>query len=436
MTQLSHYNALLKGQKKLGILGLGFLGYSNVVRYIRHGINCVVTDFSDDRRNAFEAGSYPPRNRFKFWQMFSEVQELSGQSLYENVPPEQFVRDDIDVYLVCVPFDFTSSSGNTLLQKAVRLLSDGKGEKVVIFEQTLPPYTMSGSVKPQFENLGISVGDDFSLVYAPRPDWNMEQAQDGAAARNFALQGGAASQDVATILSLHGGDVRQGGSFESVEMAQCLGFAANHALNSVVAQCIVAYDDIDVRDAMNLSLGHLGLDIQPINGGFEAPLGTSYLLTAAKSPQYLTLLQESMSTYFSMQQHLIEQVKSAGCRKVAILGLLPHEHTVEQEASPILELPQLLGSEGVEVLVHDPLMASDRVDQLTGCARLEFPADLENVDAILVLSGHAAYAMLPERKLQDLLRNCRLVLDSSGIWKRYDFSTLEGLEYRVVGEAN
>ena len=110
---MRHFTALLKGQKKLGVLGLGFLGYSNLVRYMRHGIGCVATDFSDRRREAFAAGSYPPRNRFRFWQLFSEAKEVSGDSHYEIVAPDNFVRDDIDIYLVCVPFDFTSSSGNS-----------------------------------------------------------------------------------------------------------------------------------------------------------------------------------------------------------------------------------------------------------------------------------------------------------------------------------
>ena len=307
---------------------------------------------------------------------------------------------------------------------------------MVVFEQTLPPYTMTGNVKAHVAEQGRKIGEDFSLVYAPRPDWNMEQAYDGAISRLFAIEGGASAEDIAGILSLHGGAVQQGVSFEAVEMAQCLRFAAKHVLNSVAAQCIVAYDDVDVRDALDLGLGDWGLDIQPINGGFEPPMGTSYLIGAAKSPQYLTLFQESMSAYFSMQQHLIERVKASGCRKVAVLGLLPHEHTPEQEASPIMELPLMLKHEGVEVLVHDPLMAPDKIDRTTGCERLDFPAGLRDVDAVLILSDHAAYAMVTETNLQDLLQGCRLVVDSSGIWRRYDLSALTALDYQVIGSAD
>ncbi len=84
--------------------------------------------------------------------------------------------------------------------------------------------------------------------------------------------------------------------------------------------------------------------------------------------------------------------------------------------------------------MHDPFLSEEKVAALTGCESFRFPDGLSEVDAVMLLTPHASYAVFGQPDLFAHLARCRLILDATGLWKRYDFSGASEIDYRVIGE--
>lgn len=430
---------VLAGEGKLAILGLGYLGYSNLASYLKTGLRCVATDPSRTRREAFAAGTYPPANRYRFWQGWAETLDVLPDGRFELKDLDGTFSDEaVSVFLVCLPYNYAASADNAALVDVVERVAAAaasRGDCVVVFEQTLPVHALDGRFLPVLKRAGATPERGVSVVYAPRPDWNMEELAAARVPRLFAVRGSAEGGEVADLLARASGTVSDGGSIAEVELAHILRWAGMHVMNSLVAQMVFAYPNTNVAGVLALLKDDPSFpDALPVNGGFEPPLGATLLLDGASSPNYLTILNESMSAYFSMQHLLVEKVKAAGCRSAAVLGLLPHEHKPEQEASPVVELPRMLAHEGVDVVVHDPTLSEARIRHNTATRPMGFPECLDGREAVILLSDHPVYSMPLASDLRERLSQCKLVIDGLGVWRRHGFGTDESFRYTVVGQ--
>ena len=435
---MNHAKLLLNGDKKLGIIGMGYMGYSSMIQYLKKGIRCVVTDFNEKRLSEFRAGKYPKKNRFLYWKELAELKYISSDERFQIVSPEEILQEDIGVYLICVPFDYRSTKSPSDLSRTIELfrsLKINKGLKpVIIFESMLKPYTMERSIIPEFRKLGIEPGKDFILAYAPRKDWFLEEMEYDGEQRVVASIGAGGEEEVTRILSLIHEKIVHSGNITSVEVSQCLENALVQTGNALINQLMFAYPDVDVRESARLVNDQTNPIAIGINSAFELLLSSQFLIDSAPNPNYLTILNDSLSANYSIQQAIVELLKRKKIEKVSVLGLLPHENTAEYDSAPSLLLPNLLAMENMKVVVHDPFLSKKKIKKLTGCGSLDFPQHLEDMDCIILLTSHTCYSMFAKADLMKYLKKCRLILDNTGLWKRYDFEKSDGLEFRIIGE--
>ena len=97
-------------------------------------------------------------------------------------------------------------------------------------------------------------------------------------------------------------------------------------------------------------------------------------------------------------------------------------------------MSQLLQEAGVEVKVHDPHYTEEEIMQISGLETFSYPDGMEEFDALLVVAGHREYRQADHNRLFQMLPNCRVILDNSGLWQDVDFASV-GIEYHVAGDA-
>jgi UDP-N-acetyl-D-galactosamine dehydrogenase len=435
---MNHAKRLLNGEERLAIIGMGYMGYSNMIKYLKNGVRCVVTDFNTRRLSDLKSNRYPNKNRFLYWKEFAELKYVAAEDRCEVVPPEKIIQDDVSVYIICVPFDYRSAKSPTDLEKTIglfRSLNKKKGHKpVIIFESMLKPYTMKKSIIPAFKGMGLKPGKDFILSYAPRKDWFLEEMEHDGACRVVASMGAGGGEELGAILGMIHENVVHSDHITCVEVAQCLENAMVQTGNALINQMIFAYPDIDIRESIRLMDGQNSRIQAGINSAFELLLSSQFLIDSATNPNYLTILNDSLSANYSIQQAVVELLNRMEIKTVAVLGLLPHENKAEYDSAPSLLLPNLLALEKMEVLVHDPFLSNKKARKLTGCKSLPFPEGLADVECIILLTSHTCYSMFGKTDLVKLFRSCRLILDNTGLWKRFNIEERKGLTYRVIGE--
>jgi UDP-N-acetyl-D-mannosaminuronate dehydrogenase len=158
------------------------------------------------------------------------------------------------------------------------------------------------------------------------------------------------------------------------------------------------------------------------------------VIQGAEHPEELTLLRQTV-TVCEQQPLLVGQaLLKSGAKKVGILGLSYTQNVKVWAQSPTLRISQFLLESGVEVKVNDPHYTREEVTRIVGLDNFEFPDGLEQFDAVLVVAGHREYRLADHTHLFQHLPNCKIILDSPGMWKDVDFSGTD-IEYHVAGDA-
>ena len=429
---------LASGESSLAIIGLGYLGYSNLLRYVRHGIHCLATDYNGERLSDFADGRYPPSNRFAYWKAVNELNygRSAGAQPFEVVSPDEIVSRKVAAYLVCVPYDYREAALSEEIRRTIQLLRRMPIDErpIVVFEAFFKPFTMARGVVPEFQRAGLDPAKDFVLAYAPREDWYLEEFE-REAVRKVACIGPDAADEIRTLFALTSQEAIVTGDFTAVELSECFDHAVHHAASSLLNQMMFAYPEQDIREVVRLHRNGGG-PLRPgvSNAGSKVSLASQFLIDAAPRPGYLTLAADTLSSGFSVQQRLVEILQQRGVRRAALLGLIPHENTAEYKSDPALLVPQLLQQAGIDVRVNDPFIAPEEIEALAGTHAFEFPEGLQGADAVMILTSHTAYQLIARPDLVRILSGCRLVLDNTGIWRRHRLQDA-GIEYRVLGEA-
>ena len=74
-----------------------------------------------------------------------------------------------------------------------------------------------------------------------------------------------------------------------------------------------------------------------------------------------------------------------------------------------------------QIKVHDPLYTTKELKKITGCKTFKFPDDLDKFEVVILTAGHDYYSQCDKKKLIEKTKNCRYVLDNTGIWEGIKF---------------
>lgn len=435
-TELQH------GKKKLGIWGLGYIGFSSMAYFAKAGIHCLGTDVSEDRVKDVNHG-VPEIPNMQHWLPF-DTEELAKEGLMKATSDwKQLVTNDVAVHLITIPTEKFGKPYFDILVDVATKLSKFKNIKtdrppLVIIESTMTPTSVDSVVIPVFEKNGLKVGKDILLGVAPRRDWFVSP-----------------DKTVETLPRVVGGSTH-----ETTElMADVMGIicgtvlrAKDHKHAAIVKSIENAYRQVEITLANQLSIAYPTLDMVEIlrlvgtkwnvgtyhpsfgTGGYCIPLAPQYVLEGADHPELLTILKVSLETDFSQPQRLVEMIKRRGFKKVGILGLSYAGDLQVPTLSPTIDIVKRLKKEKISVKVNDPLFSPENIVKFCGAETFKFPDGMNDFDLILIVAYHSLYRYTDHNKIKSNLKNCRMIIDNMGFWKGIDFG--DKIKYYEAGSAN
>jgi UDP-N-acetyl-D-mannosaminuronate dehydrogenase len=92
----------------------------------------------------------------------------------------------------------------------------------------------------------------------------------------------------------------------------------------------------------------------------------------------------------------------------------------------------VLKEKGANVNINDPYYTKDDIQRIAGCESFQFPEGMKEFECILIVADHSLYRFTQNSKILGSTKNCRLVLDNTGIWRKVPFGG--GTEYHVAGD--
>lgn len=434
---------LLKtGEKKLGVWGLGYIGFSSIANFARAGVSCIGTDIYDIRIEDVNKGKATIPN-LDFWLGFDTTHLAKEGRMRATKNWEKLIDKDVLVHLITVPTELNGKPHHHILTDVISKISQFKNLEMehpplVIVESTLTPTVADNIVIPLFKEHGLEVGKDILFGVAPRRDWFTS-----------------ADKGLGQLPRVVGGTNKE----TTKLMAEVLGIiceniieAPDHKHAAIVKSIENAYRQLDIAFANQLSAAYPDMNMTKIlkmagtkwnietyhpsfgTGGYCIPLAPQYVLEGAKYPEKLTLMKESLKTDFSQPERVVESLVRRGVQKVALLGIAYTGDLKVHVLSPALTIAKKLREKGIDVKINDPYYNSEEIMNITGCESITFPEGLEDRDSVLVVSPHMHYKFTKTKRILESLGNTKLILDNMGCWNDIKFP--EKIDYYEAGHAN
>ena len=433
---------LKNGDCKIGIWGLGYIGYSSMAYFAKNGVSCIGYDVNKRRVINVNTEGKCDIYHMEYWLGFDTCQLIATKLMYATMDKTELMQDNVPVQLICIPTELDGKPYDEYLLDVIGTLVKHYEKKrpklppIFLIESTLTPNRLDKVVIPFIEKKGMKVGKDVLLGVAPRRDWFVSPDKTLETLPRIV---GATDQKTTNIIA----DVL---SIISKNILK----ASDHNHACIVKSIENAFRQLEITFANQLSLAYPHLNMVEIlklagtkwnvgtyhpsfgTGGYCIPLAPQYVLEGAKRPEALTLLKESLKTDFSQPERVAESLKKRGVKKVGILGLAYTHDIKVATLSPTIAIVRELQKRGVDVKVNDPLFHDDEIKDITGAPTFDFPEGMAEFDTILMVSGHLQYLSLHHQKVVSNLKSASLIIDNMGFWNDINFGEIE---YHEAGDA-
>ena len=409
--------------KKIGVVGLGYVGLPLAVALARH-VPTTGFDIAQRRITQLRDG-------------IDVTNEVEGDTLRSSTLRYTDTIEDLrghDVYIVTVPTPVDRWNKPDLgpVRAACRTVGQvlEKGA-VVVFESTVYPGVTEDVCGPLLEEVsGLRCGTDFFLGYSP------ERINPGdrehTVERITKVIAGQTPEVTELLAEVYGavttGGVFRAASIKAAEAAKVIENAQRDINIAFINEITMIFQrlGLSVHDVLEASATKWNfLNFQPgLVGGHCIGVDPFYLAEVASMnghhPEIILAgrrVNDSMGAYIA--DRVVERLALPHDAKarVLILGLTFKENVPDLRNTRVVDIIEKLTSAGHAVDVHDPLADPSEARQFYGVDLKTSLQDAQNYDAVIVAVPHRAYTAMTTDTLATLLRPGGLVADIKGIWR-------------------
>jgi UDP-N-acetyl-D-glucosamine dehydrogenase len=416
----------MSATKKIGIVGLGYVGLPLAVAFAEAGHEVLGLDSDRRKVEGINAGK-------------SHIEDVADATLAAFEGRLRASADEADLaacdaVVICVPTPLTGSREpdlTYLLSSATALSGVLRPGQLVVLESTTYPGTTRERLQPILEESGLAAGTDFHLAFSPeridpgRTDYTVRTTPK--------LVGGitpACAELAHELYSLICDEVVLLSSPEAAELSKLLENifrSVNIALVNELAQLCdrLGIDIWEVIDAASTKpFGFMRFDPGPGMGGHCLPVDPFYLAFKAREhdfyPEFIELAGKVNQTQPSFCVERIERALN-GARKpingsrILILGVSYKAGVGDIRESPALTIAKRLIDLGGEVSYHDPYVPE--LSEL-GLASVDLDEGLGDADIAAIVTAH------PGLDYGEVVSAVPLVVDFRGVTRGIEAKNL------------
>ncbi len=384
-------------QRKIAVIGLGYVGLPVAVAFARAGVS--VVGFDIDRKRVEELRSGYDRTREV------EPADLKQRTLRYECEPAGLAAADF--YIVTVPTPIDSARKPDLGAVMAASATVGgvlKRGDIVVYESTVYPGTVEEECVPALERKsGLVGGRDFTVGYSP------ERINPGDKTHRFeSITKVVAGQDARTldiVADVYGSVVKAGihraPSIKVAEAAKVientqrdLNIAFMNELSAIFHE--LGVDTADVLAAAGTKWNFIKFE-PGLVGGHCIGVDPYYLtFRAEKAGYHPEVILAGRRINDDMGERVARECMRAltqrGCGNptVTILGMTFKENVPDIRNSKVIDIVHALGRAGVNVQVHDPVASPEETAHEYDVTLMAME-NLRPGDAVILAVAHKEY---------------------------------------------
>ncbi len=394
---MSHAQKLLKGEEKLAVVGLGYVGMPLAVAFSKRA-EVIGFDLNSEKIARYKAGFDPTR----------EVgdEAIRETKVFFTDEPEKLREASFCIVAVPTPVNPDKTPNLSPVAEASKLLGKylRKGA-VVVYESTVYPGVSEDVCVPLLEEASnLQCGKDFFIGYSPErinPGDKLHTLKN--ITKIVSGMNDTIRDEIAEVYSLVVDKVYQAPCIRVAEAAKVCENSQRDINIAFVNELAMAFERMgintnDVVDAMNTKWNALGF--RPgLVGGHCIGVDPYYLTYEAEQMGYHSriisagrLVNDGMGAFVAdcCIKKLIETDKVVRRARVGVLGITFKEDCPDVRNSKVMDIVTRLREFGVEPIISDPCAQSGEVEREYGL-KLVSDSEIVNMDCLIVAVAHREY---------------------------------------------
>ena len=432
-----NYRSLLKSKKfKIAVWGTGYIGLSTMVYFAKKKIKCIGYDINKEKIKKINSGTLPLEDLRK-WFGFNirglvKQNYLRATSNYKDLIAKEFL-----VHFIAIP---TEKDGKPFYKPLMNVLNniskikqENKIPPIVIVESTLAPKVSDKKIIPFLKKKKMTIGKNILLSVAPRRDWFIEGGKNlENLDRVYGSTDKKSTKVTKDVLSIVCKKLHVASSYKVSEMVKSVENAYRHMDITLANQLSLAFPKDDMREVLklvgtkwNVEAFHPGIGA----GGYCIPLSSRYILSQVKNADKLSLLRETVKTDDGMSKLIANSIAKRGLKKIGVLGLSYKGDLKVSVLSKVIPLIKFLIKKKIKVKLYAPYFSNKEIYNAAKVKTFSFPKDLPNFDGLILSVDHKQFK-IRKKILEKYLKNCKLIIDHDGAWKKYNLKN----NYHLSGD--
>lgn len=435
------YTKLVKGEEKLSLVGLGYVGMPIAVAFARK-IKVVGFDLNEKKIELYKSGVDPTN------EVGNEV--IKNTSVEFTSDPSKLREAKFHIVAVPTPVNDDHTPDLSPVEGASRILGQNltKGS-VVVFESTVYPGVTEDICIPILEKeSGLKCGVDFKIGYSP------ERINPGDKVHRLEtiikIVSGMDEETLDTVAKVYELVVEAGVyRAQSIKVAEAAKVIENSQRDINIAfmnelSIIFNKMGIDTKSVLEAAGTKWNfLKFYPgLVGGHCIGVDPYYLTYKAEELGYHSQIilsgrriNDDMGKYVaeSMVKNLIKADIPVKRAKVAILGFTFKENCPDTRNTKVIDIYKELGEYGITPIVVDPAADAQEAKRLYGIT-FETMDVVKDVDAVIVAVAHKEFLDLDKDAVSSFYHakhEKKVLMDIKGLFDRNEYLTEDYIYWRL-----
>lgn len=415
------YNELVKKEKKIAVIGLGYVGLPLALVFAKK-FSVIGFDINESRVEMMRKGIDPSKEL--------EAEAFQNKDIHFTSKLEELKAANFFVVAVPTPVD----SANVPDLKPVLSASKTVGQVLkkgdyVIFESTVYPGCTEEDCVPILEELsGLKAGVDFKLGYSP------ERINPGdkehTVEKILKIVSGNDAEALDEIAKVYGAVILAGiykaSTIKVAEAAKVIENTQRDINISLMNELSIIFDmmGIDTKavlEAAGTKWNFLKF-VPGLVGGHCIGVDPYYLVHKARQlgyePQVILSgrrINDGMPGFIAKRlvQKLIKLKKNPAEAKVLVMGVTFKENVSDIRNSKVADLVKELMQFSINVHMVDPHASPNEFAHEYGLTLMDTPSN--DYDAVILAVNHDAYKAMEYSLFKDLMKDNPILMDLKAI---------------------
>lgn len=437
---MSLYKKLVKGEEKMALIGLGYVGMPIAVAFAKKGIKVVGFDYNKEKIVLYKSGVDPTK----------EVGDEVIKSTTVDFTDDERKLQEAKFLIVAVPTPVNTDHTPDLTPviEASKIVGRNltKGA-IVVYESTVYPGCTEDICIPIIEKeSGLKCGEDFKIGYSP------ERINPGDKVHRLEnihkIVSGFDAESLEEIKNIYNIVIEVGTHpVSNMRTAEAVKVVENSQRDINIAfmnELAMVFDRMDIDtneviDGMNTKWNALGF--RPgLVGGHCIGVDPYYFTYEAEKLGYHSqiilngrIVNDSMGVYVA--DSAVKQMITAGQApkksKVVILGLTFKENCPDIRNSKVNDIIKQLNTYGIEPVVVDP-WASELDAMHEYDVSLNQLEEVKDADCVIIAVAHNEFKKLRLNDIKGMFKEGnddeKVLIDVKGLYKVEDLKS-SGLHF-------